>query len=95
MGTWEQGGGGPGEAENREILIRAKVDFMFNRGERKILGASGKKHRIFWDSEKSWEQSRGGGPSCQPKLARKNHQCVLVVRVASACVSTVCVSLTE
>ena len=63
MGTCEHANRGEGEAENQEILIRAKVDFMFNgRGERKILGAPGKKHGIFWDSEKSWEQSRGEGP---------------------------------
>ena len=74
-GIMGSGGRGRGEAENREILIRAKVDFMFNRrGERKFLGASGKKHWIFWDSEKSWGQRQGGGPSWPPKAARKNHQ---------------------
>ena len=38
-GHGSMGAGGEGGAENREILIRAKVDFMFNRrGERKIFG---------------------------------------------------------
>ena len=72
MRARKHGNRGEGGAENREILIRAKVDFMFNRrGERKFLGASGKKHRIFWDSEKSWEQSRGEGPHVSRSWSEK------------------------
>ena len=81
------GTGGRGEAENREILIRAKVDFMFNRrGERKILGASGKKHWIFWDSEKSWDQSRGEGPHVSRSWSEK-----IINAVTQICTLPLCV----
>ena len=71
MASWDQGEGGRGEAENREILIRAKVDFMFIEGGRGNFGALQERSTVYSGILKN---QAGGGPSWPPKAARKNHQ---------------------